>query len=166
MKRIAFVSLLIALGLLLFSCNNYNQNPSPTNTSSQNTGNLSERDTKPKFSREDIEWANQYHLNIDTTKTYNMDIKVFQSLNDNECLAHEKADKWDDWYYGQILYYVSSDMVYDDKKIKEKAYLLGTYHYYTKDNTKKVVPFYCSVEAYKKNRESFEIIKLIQNYSN
>lgn len=155
MKRV-FLLLIVTMGLALSSCNNLNQPSTNENT----TNDVVEPDYPPEL----VEMANQYHFNIDTSKTYDIDIKVFQSLGDYECLAKECSDKRYKWYYGQVMYYWSSDMVYDDKIIKEKAYLLGTYHYFTKDNTKKVVPFYCSTEAYEKNIDIINLIMEIQDY--
>ena len=114
-----------------------------------------------------IEMVNQYHLNIDTTKTYNLDIKVFQTIGDNECLADERSDSRYKWYNGQLIYYMTSDLIYDDKIIKEKAYLLGTYRYKTVDTIRqyKVVPFYCETGYYEILKEEgfFDIIREIQD---
>ena len=142
MKKALFMCL-VAFGLVFYSCNN-------TNQTSKNES-VNKEDIEPNYPPELVEMANQYHFNIDTTKTYDLDIKVFQSLGDYECLAHENTDRRYKWYNGQLLYYWSSDMVYDEKIIKEKAYLLGTYHYVSRDSTHRVVPFYCNIEAYKKN---------------
>ena len=124
-------------------------------------------DTKDDYPPELIEMANQYHLNIDTTKTYNLDIKVFQTIGDDECLACERSDSRYKWYNGQLIYYMTSDMVYDDKIIKEKAYLLGTYRYKTVDTIRqyKVVSFYCETGYYESLKEEglFDIIREIQD---
>lgn len=144
------------MGLALSSCNNFNQPSTNENT----TKDVVEPDYPPEL----VEMANQYHFNIDTTQTYDIDIKVIQSIDDYECLAMECSNKAYGWYLGQVMYYWSSNMVYDDKIIKEKAYLLGTYHYSTMDNTKKVVPFYCSTKAYRENIEIINLIMEIQDY--
>lgn len=156
MKKIVFLICIVAMGLLFNSCNNSNQ----TSTNEKVTEDIIE----PEYPPELIEMANQYHFNIDTSKTYDIDIKVLQSIGDFECLALECSDKRNKWYFGQLMYYWSSDMVYDDKIIKEQAYLIGTYHYLTQDNTKKVVPFYCSTEAYEKNIDIINLIMEIQDY--
>lgn len=114
-----------------------------------------------------IEMANQYHLIIDTAKTYNLDIKVFQTIGNNECLASERSDSRYKWYNGQLIYYLTSDLIYDDKIIKEKAYLLGTYRYKTVDTIRqyKVVPFYCETDYYESLKEEgfFDLIQEIQD---
>ena len=108
------LSLIIPFFALLFvGCNNY----------STNTNDNDSDEVTYKPSQELIDYANQYHLNIDTTNTYNINIKVFQTLDDNDCLAHECSNDRLGFYNGQLVYYVTSDMVYDDKIIKEKAYL-------------------------------------------
>ena len=155
MKRLLFFCLVVMV-LLLYSCNYIN----PSSKNGNESVNNSDKDYPPEV----VEWANQYHLSIDTTKVYDLDIKVFQSLGDYECLAHENSDRRYKWYNGQLLYYLTSEMVYDEKIIKEKAYLVGTYHYVSKDSTYRVVPFYCNIETFKNNKENFDIIKEIQNY--
>ena len=130
---------LIAIGFLFASCNN----------------SLTD-------SLELTEYAKQFHFNIDTTKTYDMNIKVFQSLDDCECLAQECSNDLLELYNGQVLYYVSPDLVYDGKIIKEKAYLFGTYHYVSNDNMNRVVPFYCEISQYKKNVELFNTLVELQ----
>ena len=58
-------------------------------------------------------------------------------------------------------------MIYDDKIIKEKAYLVGTYRYKTVDTIRqyKVVPFYCETNQYNSLKEEgfFDIIQEIQD---
>jgi hypothetical protein len=146
------------MGFALCSCDYIN--PSSNNSSTESDS----QDYSPEL----IQWANQYHFNIDTTKIYNLDIKVFQSLDDNDCLAHEKSDARYKWYNGQLIYYMTSDLIYDDKVIKEKAYLLGTYRYNTVDTIRqyKVVPFYCETEYYRSLKEEgfFDFIEEIQDY--
>ena len=119
-------------------------------------------------SQELIEYANQYRLNIDTTKTYSINIKVYQTLEENDCLALECSNERYNWYNGQLVYYVTSDMIYDEKIIKEKAYLLGTYKYKTVDTIRpyRVVPFYCEINEYEKLKEDgfFDFISEIQDY--
>ncbi len=123
--------------------------------------------TKENYPPELIEMVNQYHLNIDTTKTYDLNIKVFQTIGDEDCLAHECSNARYGWYSGQLIYYMTSDMIYDDKVIKEKAYLLGTYRYKTVDTIRqyKVVPFYCETGYYESLKEEgfFDIIREIQD---
>ncbi len=129
---------------------------------------MSSGKNKDDYPPELIEMVNQYHLNIDTTKTYNLDIKVFQTIGDDECLACERSDSRYKWYNGQLIYYMTSDLIYDDKVIKEKAYLLGTYRYNTVDTIRqyKVVPFYCETEYYRSLKEEgfFDFIEEIQDY--
>lgn len=157
MKKCIFLVCVIAIGFVLNSCNNFNQ----TSTNEKVTEHGIESDYPPEL----IELANQYHFNIDTTKIYDLDIKVFQTIDDYECLAIENADKRYKMYYGQPLYFWSSEMVYDEKIIKDKAYLIGTYHYYTEDNSRKVVPLYCSTKAYQKDKGIIESIKEVQDYN-
>lgn len=155
MNRVLFLCIM-AIGVMLHSCNYSIPSSKNENTIDNKSG--------EEYPPEVIEWANQYHFSFDTTRTYDLDIKVFQTLGDYECLAHENSDKRYKWYNGQLLYYMTSSMVYDEKIIKEKAYLIGTYHYVSKDSTYRVVPFYCNVETFKDKKDSFEIIKEIQNY--
>ena len=67
----------------------------------------------------------------------------------------------------QLVYYVTSDLIYDDKIIKDKAYLLGTYRYKTVDTIRqyKVVPFYCDVDQYQSLKKDgfFDLIQEIQD---
>ena len=158
MKKVLLICIAIT-AFALTSCNYIN--PSSKN------GSLTE-DNSRHYSPEVIEWADQYHFNFDTTKTYNLDIKVFQTIDDNECLASERSDSRYKWYNGQLIYYMTSDMIYDDKIIKEKAYLLGTYRYKTVDTIRqyKVVPFYCETQYYETLKEEgfFDFIEEIQNY--
>ena len=123
--------------------------------------------TKDKYPPELIEMVEQYHLKIDTTTTYDLNIKVYQTLSDEECLAHECSEKRYNWYNGQLIYYMTSSMVFDDKIIKEKAYLIGTYRYKTVDTIRqyKVVPFYCETDYYESLKEEgfFDLIREIQD---
>ena len=152
MKRVLFMCL-TALGLVFYSCNN----------SAPSSKSVTKDRLEPNYSPELIEWAKHYHLNIDTTKIYDIDIRVFQSLGDYECLAYEYGGYGA--YDGKVLYYWSADMVYDEKIIKEKAYLLGTYHYTTKKEIRKVVPFYCNTAVYKNKKDIFQRIIEVQNYT-
>ena len=155
MKRILLLCF-VACGLLLSSCNN-----TTSSNKSSKSETVADNELVEYYPPELIEWAQQYHLKIDTTKTYDMDIQIFQSLGDYEGLGNEKSSFL---YNGQLLYYVSNDMVYDEKVIKEKAYMMGTYHYTSKDSTYRVVPFYCSVDAYNENRDKFDLILELQDY--
>lgn len=155
MKKTILIFSIFAL--IFISCNNISTN---------NENEDEELINQP--SQELIEYAKQYHLNIDTTKTYNINIKVFQTLDDNDCLAHECSNERYNWYNGQLVYYVTSDMVYDEKIIKEKAYLLGTYRYKTVDTIRhfRVVPFYCEINEYENLKDDgfFEFILEMQDY--
>lgn len=155
MKKITFI--ISFLLIISFSCNNH---------STINNGNGAENNIESP-SPELIEMAEKYHINIDTTKTYDMNIKVLQTLGDEECLANELSNKQYGWYHGTTLYYYTSNMVYDDKIITEKAYLVGTYKYTTRNLEGKVVPFYCEVNTYKKLAKEgfFDNILKIQTYS-
>ena len=155
MKKVLIV---FTMFVMCASCNNF--------SNSNNSKNTEETDDTP--SQELIEYANQYHLNIDTTKTYDLNIKVLQTLDDNDCLAHECSNKQYGWYNGQLIYYMSSDMLYDDKIVKEKAYLIGTYKYKTIDTLRKyrTVPFYCEINEYENLKKDgfFDFIIEIQDY--
>ena len=158
MKRL-FLITIAAIAIVITSCNYVNR-------SSKDEGEIPE-ETIIDYPPELIEMANQYHLMIDTTKVYNLDIEVFQTIGNNECLANERSDSRYTWYNGQLIYYMTSDMIYDDKIIKEKAYLLGTYRYKTVDTIRqyKVVPFYCETGYYESLKEEgfFDIIREIQD---
>ena len=156
MKKVTFILSFILL-FLFISCGN-----NSTNNKNGGEGFFNQP------SEELIEYANQYRLNIDTTKTYSINIKVYQTLEENDCLALECSNERYNWYNGQLVYYVTSDMIYDEKIIKEKAYLLGTYKYKTVDTIRpfRVVPFYCEINEYEKLKEDgfFDFILEIQNY--
>lgn len=158
MKRLLLITF-AAIALTITSCSYF-----PNHSTDEEKGSGK---TKDDYPTELIEMANQYHLNIDTTKTYNLNIKVFQTISDEDCLAHECANARYGWYSGQLIYYMTSDMIYDDKIIKEKAYLLGTYRYKTVDTIRqyKVVPFYCETGYYESLKEEgfFDIIREIQD---
>lgn len=158
MKRLMLITIAI-IAMTITSCSYF------SNHSSDEDKNFGK--PKDEYPPELIEMANQYHLNIDTTKTYDLNIKVFQTIGDEECLAHECSNARYGWYSGQLVYYVTSDLIYDDKIIKEKAYLLGTYRYKTVDTIRqyKVVPFYCETNQYKALEEDgfFDIIQEIQD---
>ena len=158
MKRLLLIAI-AAIAIVITSCNYVNR-------SSKDEGEIPE-ETIIDYPPELIEMANQYHLMIDTTKVYNLDIEVFQTIGNNECLANERSDSRYKWYNGQLIYYMTSDMIYDDKIIKEKAYLLGTYRYNTVDTIRqyKVVPFYCEIQYYETLKEEgfFEFIEEIQD---
>ena len=158
MKRLLLIAI-AAIAIVITSCNYVNR-------SSKDEGEKP-KETNIDYPPELIEMANQYHLNIDTTKTYDLNIKVFQTIGDEECLAHECSNARYGWYSGQLVYYVTSDLIYDDKIIKEKAYLIGTYKYRTVDTIRqyKVVPFYCETNQYKALEEDgfFDIIQEIQD---
>lgn len=157
MKRLLLIAI-AAIAIVITSCNYVNR-------SSKDEG---EKPEEPivNYPPELIEMANQYHLNIDTTKTYDLNIKVYQTLSDVECLALECSNARYGWYDGQLIYYMTSDMIFDDKIIKEKAYLVGTYRYKTVDTIRqyKVVPFYCEIGHYKslKDKGVFDLIQEIQ----
>ena len=80
MKRLLLIAI-AAIAIVITSCNYVNR-------SSKDEGEKPE-ETIIDYPPELIEMANQYHLNIDTTKTYDLNIKVFQTISDEECLAHE-----------------------------------------------------------------------------
>ena len=151
--------IVFSMFMLFASCNNF---------SNSNNRDSSTEETDFTPSQELIDFANQYHLNIDTTKTYDMNIKVYQTLDDNDCLAHECSNNQYRWYNGQLIYYMSSDMLYDDKIVKEKAYLIGTYKYKTIDTLRqyRTVPFYCEINEYEilKNEGFFDFIIDLQDY--
>ena len=157
MKKLLLITI-AAIAMTITSCNYFSNH---STGEEKNSGK-----TKDDYPPELIEMVNQYHLNIDTTKTYNLDIKVFQTIGDDECLASERSDSRYNWYNGQLIYYMTSDMIYDDKIIKEKAYLLGTYRYKTVDTIRqyKVVPFYCETGYYESLKEEgfFDLIREIQ----
>jgi len=157
MKKLLLITIAV-IAMTITSCSYFSNHFSDEEKSSENT--------KDKYPPELIEMANQYHLDIDTTKTYDLNIKVFQTISDDDCLAHECSNARYGWYNGQLVYYVTSDLIYDDKIFKEKAYLLGTYRYKTVDTIRqyKVVPFYCETNQYKALKEEgfFEIIQKIQ----
>ena len=159
MKRLLLITFAI-IAMSLTSCNYVNR-------SSKDDGDVQEK-TIIDYPPELIEMANQYHLNIDTIKTYDLDIKVYQTLSGNECLAHECSNTRYGWYSGQSIYYMTSSMLYDDEVIKEKAYLLGTYRYKTVDTIRqyKVVPFYCETNQYNSLKEDgfFDLILELQDY--
>lgn len=156
MKRLILIAI-AAIAMTITSCN-YSSNYSTDEE--KNFG-------KTKYPPELIEMVEQYHLKIDTTTTYDLNIKVYQTLGDEECLALECSDKRYNWYNGQLIYYMTSSMVYDDKIIKEKAYLIGTYRYKTIDTIRqyKVVPFYCETDYYEslKGEGFFDLIREIQD---
>lgn len=158
MKRLLLIAI-AAIAVVITSCNYANR-------SSKDEGEKPE-ETIIDYPPELIEMANQYHLNIDTTKTYDLNIKVYQTLSDVDCLALECSNTRYGWYNGQLIYYMTSDMIFDDKIIKEKAYLVGTYRYKTVDTIRqyKVVPFYCETNQYKALEEDgfFDIIQEIQD---
>ena len=158
MKKLLLFTI-AAIAMTFSSCNYLSSHFSDEGMSSEKNND--------EYPPELIEMANQYHLNIDTTKTYNLDIKVFQTIGDNECLADERSDSRYNWYNGQLIYYMTSDLIYDDKIIKEKAYLLGTYRYKTVDTIRqyKVVPFYCEIQYFESLKEDgfFDFIQEIQD---
>jgi hypothetical protein len=158
MKKLLLIAFAV-IALTITSCSYFSNHSTGVGKSSGNT--------KDDYPPELIEMVNQYHLNIDTTKTYNLDIKVFQTIGDNECLANERSDSRFNWYNGQLIYYMTSDLIYDDKIIKEKAYLLGTYRYKTVDTIRqyKVVPFYCETHYFESLKEDgfFDFIQEIQD---
>lgn len=154
------VTLIFSFILMFISCDN---------TSTINKNEAEELVNQPSQELQElIEYADQYRLNIDTTKTYNINIKVYQTLEENDCLAHECSNERYNWYNGQLVYYVTSDMIYDEKIIKEKAYLLGTYKYKTVDTIRpyRVVPFYCEINEYEslKKEGFFDFILEMQEY--
>lgn len=157
MKKLLFVVMAV-IAMSITSCN-YITNHKLDNEGSGND--------EGKYPPELVEIANQYHFNFDTTKTYDINIKVYQTLSENECLAHECSNTRYGWYSGQLIYYMTSTMLYDDEIIKEKAYLLGTYRYKTVDTIRqyKVVPFYCEINQYNTYKEEgiFDLIKEAQD---
>lgn len=158
MKKLLLIAF-AAIALTITSCSYFSNHSTGEGKSSGKT--------KDDYPPELIEMVNQYHLNIDTTKTYDLNIKVFQTIGDEDCLAHECSNARYGWYSGQLVYYVTSDLIYDDKIIKEKAYLLGTYKYKTVDTIRqyKVVPFYCDVDQYQSLKKDgfFDLIQEIQD---
>ena len=113
-----------------------------------------------KLSPEIVKYLKQFNTveSIESTKFEDINIKVFQTLNNEECLASEISNKQYGWYHGNTVYYISGngDLIYDDKIIKEKAYLIGTYTYETRAESKK------TVKAYTNSREVAEnIINLV-----
>ena len=157
MKKLVLIALVFAMTIT--SCNN------SSNQSSKDEE-INDEETIMEYPPELIEMANQYHLNIDTTKTYDLNIKVYQTLSDEDCLALECSNTRYGWYNGQLIYYMTSDMIFDDKIFKEKAYLVGTYRYKTVDTIRqyKVVPFYCETNQYRSLKEKgfFDVIQEIQ----
>ncbi|MBQ4399370.1 MAG: hypothetical protein II829_07305 [Bacteroidales bacterium] len=158
MKKLLLIAF-AAIALTITSCSYFSNHATGEEKSSGKT--------KDDYPPELIEMVNQYHLNIDTTKTYDINIKVYQTISDDECLAHECSNTRYGWYSGQLIYYMTSTMLYDDEIIKEKAYLLGTYRYKTVDTIRqyKVVPFYCEINQYNTYKEEgiFDLIKEAQN---
>lgn len=77
-------------------------------------------------------------------KTEKVDLKVFQTFGDGQCLAYECSNKQYGWYNGSVVLYVANDaaLVYDDKIIKGEAYFIGTYTYTTTAESKKTVKVY------------------------
>lgn len=158
MKRLLLITFAV-IAMMITSCNYFS---SHSLDEERNQGN-----NKDEYPPELIEMVEQYHLKIDTTKTYDLNIKVYQTLSDEECLAQECSNAKYGWYNGQLIYYMTSDMIFDDKIIKEKAYLLGTYRYKTVDTIRqyKVVPFYCETHYYESLKENgfFDLIQEIQD---
>ncbi len=148
---------------MFISCDNISTNKNKNENETEELFDLTSQELQ-----ELIEYANQYRLNIDTTKTYSLNIKVYQTLEENDCLANECSNERYNWYNGQLVYYVTSDMIYDEKIIQEKAYLLGTYKYKTVDTIRpfRVVPFYCEINEYEnlKKEGFFEFILEMQEY--
>jgi hypothetical protein len=118
-------------------------------------------------SPEVVEYMKQFNTveSIESAKLEDINIKVFQTLNTEECLAAEISDKEYGWYYGNTVYYLSGndDLIYDDKIIKEKAYLIGTYTYETR-GSESVPSRVVTVKAYTNSREIAEnIINFVNN---
>lgn len=158
MKKLLLISMTVVT-MSMMSCNFFSNHSSFEGEEDSIT-------SRDKYPPELVEMINQYHLRIDTTTMYDINIKVYQTLSDDECLALECSNQRYGWYNGQLIYYMTSDMVFDDKIIKEKAYLIGTYRYKTVDTIRqyKVVPFYCETNKYEtlKGNGFFDLIQEIQ----
>lgn len=118
------------------------------------------------YTRESIELAKQYRFNskIDTINLYSLNAKVFQTIFDTEDLCEELSHKEYKWFYGQTLYYISNEQLYDDKVIDKNVIYLGTYRYEGRDSEYHVVPLYCDIEIYQKG--IIDKIKKMQNSDN
>ena len=156
MEKLLFTAY-VAIAIAIAGCNSFSNHLDAVEDVTINENN---------YPPELVEMINQYHLRIDTTTMYDINIKVYQTLSDDECLALECSNQRYGWYNGQLIYYMTSDMVFDDKIIKEKAYLIGTYRYKTVDTIRqyKVVPFYCETNKYETLKENgfFDLIREIQ----
>ena len=144
--------LVLILGMLcLFSCGN------------DNSGNGKTVVKKNSYKKETVDWGKQFKIanSLDTTQTTNIDVKVLQTIGETECLAITCSNKQYGWYNGDIVYYISNDLLYDDKIIKDKVYFIGTYTYTTRNEMQKTVPVYWSA----KNDRTFlnNVISIIKD---
>lgn len=93
-----------------------------------------------------VAWLKQFNVSefIDSTDVKTINIKIFQTLGDGEGLATTCSSEKYGWYNGDVVYYLSvdHDLVYDNKIIKEKVYMVGTYTYETKGGSRATVPVY------------------------
>ena len=95
------------------------------------------------------EYSRQFSFNeyVDTFNLYSLEAKVFQTIGKYEGLCSEKVSVGPYGYMGKTVYYLSSELLYDDKYINEKACFLGIYHYLAADSTYKTVPIYAALET-------------------
>lgn len=142
MKKI--LVLVFVLGLCgLFSCNNSSQKGK-------------------RVSAEYIEWCSQFNIiDVDTANICKVNIEAFQILDENTCLARECLKNLDECYIGNVVYYVTDNILYDNIIIKEDAYFVGTYTYNTKVGNITTVQMFVNTDFYKENKEFFDIIKEI-----
>lgn len=124
--------LILAIGLMCFvGCKNVNTKAMPD---------------------EVVTWLKQFNVvdNLDSLQFENIDVKVFQTIGEGECLALECSNKKYGWYNGNIIHYMSNadDLIFDDKIIKNKSYLVGTYTYETRENGTKTVKTYMNDYSY------------------
>ena len=140
MRKILFI--LIAC-LSIISCNNLS--------------------TSGEYDKEFIEFAQQFNLleNIDTINLVYIDAKAFQILDENTCLANEKDDLG--YHFGDIVYILTNDLLYDDAILNGEFILLGTYQYTSKDSKNRTIKAYSSKDFYIEYINMFNAIKEINN---
>ncbi len=97
--------------------------------------------------KELVDWANQYHFidNVDTTDVRKVNMKIAETLvSGYEGTGNELSDAHYISYYGQKIYYISDNQLYDGMIIKDEMIMIGTHR-----GRFATLPMYCTVKTYR-----------------
>lgn len=103
--------------------------------------------TEAYADKELVDWANQYHFtdNVDTTDVRKVNMKISETLvSGYEGTGNELSDAHYISYYGQKIYYVSDNQLYDGMIIKDEMIMIGTHR-----GQFATLPMYCTVKTYR-----------------